>query len=121
MTVRKRLLLLMRQAPYASNHPAEAAEIALVAGALDMPIALLFQGPGVWQLLSGQDGSAIGTRTLADILAQLPDYEITDLYVCADSMAQFGLTAADLTLPVRPLSIQAQRDLVAGCHVVLND
>jgi tRNA 2-thiouridine synthesizing protein C len=115
------LLLLMRQAPYASGHPLEAVDVALVAAAFDMRVAVLFAGAGVWQLASGQDGSALGTRTQGKVLAALPHYDVTDVFVCADSLAAAGLLIEDLVLPARPLSLAEQRALIASHRLVVND
>lgn len=117
----KRLLFLLRQAPYGSSHALEALESVLVAGVFEQDVAVLFRDDGVWQLASDQSGAALGTRTVGKVVQALPQYEIDKLYVCAASLASRGLTAADLVLPVQALDRAAQRDLIGRQHVVIND
>jgi tRNA 2-thiouridine synthesizing protein C len=117
----KRLLVLLRQPPYATGHALEASDIALVAGAFEQPVSVLFEGAGVWQLLKQQQGAALGTRTLGKVLSALPDYEVTALYACAESLADANLTIDDLVLAVTPLSRTEQRALIAAHDVVVND
>jgi tRNA 2-thiouridine synthesizing protein C len=115
------LLLLMRQPPYASGHALEAVDVALVAAAFEMRVAVLFSGAGVWQLVTGQDGGALGTRTQGKVLSALPHYDVTDVFVCAESLAATGLHSGDLVLPVRTLSLAEQRALIASHRFVVND
>jgi tRNA 2-thiouridine synthesizing protein C len=121
MSTNPGLLLLMRQPPYASGHALEAVDVALVAAAFDFKVAVLFAGAGVWQLATGQDGGALGTRTQGKVLAALPHYDVTDVFVCADSLAATGLKMEDLVLPVRTLSLPEQRALIASYALVVND
>ena len=121
MSTNARLLLLMRQPPYASGHALEAVDVALVAAAFDLQVSVLFAGAGVWQLATGQDGAALGTRTQGKVLSALPHYDVTDVYVCAESLAAAGLDIEELVLPARSLSRADQRDLIASHRLVVND
>ena len=117
----KSLLVLLRQPPYATGHALEASDIALVAGAFEQPVSVLFEGAGVWQLLKQQNGAALGTRTLGKVLSALPDYEVTALYVCAESLADAGLAVDDLVLAATPLSRVEQQALIAVHDAVVSD
>ena len=64
----KRILFLATAAPYASAQPLEALEAMLVAGIFDQEVSVLFKGEGLYQLLKGQDGAALGQRTLGKAL-----------------------------------------------------
>ncbi|MDJ8954139.1 hypothetical protein PTM75_15270, partial [Clostridium perfringens] len=66
-------------------------------------------------------GSAVGTRTQGKVLAALPHYEISDIYVCAESLAMAGLNLEDLVLPATALSRAEQRELIAAHALVVND
>jgi tRNA 2-thiouridine synthesizing protein C len=118
---RKRILFLLRQPPYATSHALEALEAALVAGVFDQAVSVLFSGDGVWQLVSGQNGAALGRRTVGKVAQALPDYDVTALYVCAESLAQRNLGLADLVLPVKPLQAAEQSELLAAQDAVVND
>ncbi len=117
----KALLLLLRQPPYRSGQPLEALDIALVARAFELPVSVLFEGSGVWQLAQGQDGSALSTRTVGEALTTLSQYDVDAVYACAESLVTAGLSTADLVLPVKPLSRAEQRALIARHDVVVND
>jgi tRNA 2-thiouridine synthesizing protein C len=121
MSADSRILLLLRQAPYANARPLEAIDVAMVAAAFELPVTVLFADEGVWQLLAGQDGSALHTRTQSKVLSALPHYDVTDLCVCAESLARAGLRAEDLVLPARPLTRTDIRALIAAHTAVVND
>jgi tRNA 2-thiouridine synthesizing protein C len=78
----KRILFLLRHGPYASSHAVEALETVLVAGVFDQQVSVLFRDDGVWQLLAGQDGTAVEQRTVSRVLSALPEYDVTQLYAC---------------------------------------
>ena len=119
--MKKKLLFLLRQPPYGSAHALEAVESALVAGVFDQTVSVLFRDAGVWQLLGGQDAQVLGRRTLAKVLCALPEYEVSDLYVCADSITRCGLSVSDLVLPVTVLDRAQQHALLAEQDAVVND
>ena len=68
----KRILFLLNRAPYGSSYALEAIESILVAGVFDQEVSVLFTGAGLYQLLSEQDGGAIGGRTVGKMLGALP-------------------------------------------------
>jgi tRNA 2-thiouridine synthesizing protein C len=121
MTAESRILLLLRQAPYASARSLEAVDVAMVAAAFELPVTVLFADDGVWQLLAGQDGSVLHTRTQSKVLSVLPHYDVTELYVCAESLARAGLGMEELVLPVKPLTRPEIRTLIAAHTAVVND
>lgn len=117
----KRILFLLRQPPYGSSHALEALETVLVAGVFDQIVSVLFSGDGVWQLTKDQDGAAVERRTTSSVARVLPQYDITNLYACAASLAERGLTVDDLVLPVQALDAAGQRALISAQDAVVND
>ena len=117
----KSLLLLMRHAPYAGARATEALEAALVGAVFDMPTSLLFRDDGVWQLLPAQSADPLGVRTHSNLVSALPQYDITNLYACTDSLASRGLSAEQLAGDVQLVSPAEQQALLAAHQVVLND
>jgi tRNA 2-thiouridine synthesizing protein C len=117
----KRILFLLRQPPYASSHAVEALETILVAGVFEQDVSVLFKDDGVWQLVKNQDGAELGTRTVANIVQALPEYDVSQLFVCDASLAQRGLSAGDLIVPVVPLARGEQMALIAAQDAVVND
>lgn len=117
----RRILFLLRQPPYASSHAVEALEAVLVAGVFDQAVSVLFADDGVWQLLRDQDGDALEMRTVGRVATALPQYDVNDIYVCAESMRQRGLVPDDLVVPVTLLDSVGQQALLASQHAVIND
>lgn len=116
----KRMLFLLTAAPYASARALEMLESVLVAGVFDQDVSVLFAGDGVYQLLDGQDGSAVGQRTVGKVLQALPEYEVDRLFVCRASLQRLGLAQSDLCLPVELLDHDQQRDLIAAQDAVVS-
>jgi tRNA 2-thiouridine synthesizing protein C len=117
----KRILFLLRHAPYATSNALEALEAALVAGVFDQRVSVLFADEGVWQLLVDQNGDSLSTRTVSRVVSVLPEYEIDAVYACRDSLERHGLTSDDLVLPVRILDFAEQQALIGRHDAVLND
>lgn len=121
MMTPKKILYLLRQAPYATSHALEALESALVAGVFEQDVTVLFKDDGVWQLVSDQAGEALSTRTISKIVTALPEYDIESLQVCEQSLKERNLAPGDLVLPVKPISLAAQGELIGAMDVVVND
>lgn len=117
----KSLLLLMRHAPYAGARATEALEAALVGAVFDMPTSLLFRDDGVWQLLPQQQADTLGVRTHSNLISALPQYDITNLYACSESLAARHLRQDQLTSGVTLVSQEQQQALIAQHSLVLND
>jgi tRNA 2-thiouridine synthesizing protein C len=117
----RRILFLLRHPPYGSSHALEALETVLVAGVFDQQVSVLFSGDGVWQLLADQEGAAVGRRSVGKIIRALPQYDVTALYACAESLRARALTADDLALEVTVVDFPEQRALLESQDAVVND
>ena len=116
----KRYLIICRRPPYGESYAREALDVALAAAAFDQPIALLFLGDGVAQLLSAHDTTAIGEKSFEKQLSALPLYDINSIYVDVAALRERGFTAADLSLPAQPVSDAEISVLLKDHDVVLN-
>ena len=121
MKTPKKILYLLRQAPYATSHALEALESALVAGVFEQDVTVLFKDDGVWQLTSNQAGEALSMRTISKIATALPEYDIESLSVCEQSLKERNLASGDLVLPVKVISLAAQAELIGSMDAVVND
>lgn len=117
----KNFLFLLRRPPYAGSLVLEAIDSVLVAGVFDQRVSVLFRDDGIFQLLKEQQGHFVGSRSVNKVLSALPEYGITDLYVCGQSLSRLGLEEADLTMAVTILNQKQQAELIAQQQVVLND
>ena len=89
----KTLAILNAKAPYASSAGKDALDIALIFGSFEQPVSLFFQGDGVWQLISGQDGSIISVKDYLKTFAAFEFYDIENVYVCQASLTERNLPA----------------------------
>lgn len=115
----KRFLLVCRRPPYGSSLAREALDVALAAAAFDQPVALLFLGDGVLQLLPAQAAEAIGQKALDKQLGALPLYDVNDIYADAEALQARQLDDAALALPVQRLTPPEIAALFAAHDVVL--
>lgn len=100
------LTYLFRRAPHGHAAGREGIDALLASSAYCEDISVIFIGDGVYQLLLGQDPSAILSKDYAPMLKLFDLYDIEQVYVCADSLAQRGLAQADLVLDAQPLSVE---------------
>jgi len=90
-TPNKILAILNAKSPYTSSAGKDALDIALIFGSFEQSISLFFQGDGVWQLISEQDGSIISVKDYLKTFAAFEFYDIEDVYVCQSSLAERNL------------------------------
>jgi tRNA 2-thiouridine synthesizing protein C len=98
----KSLLIISRHPP-AQMAAREALDLALAAAAFGVPTGMLFMGDGTLQLVKGQDAPRIDAKSLAANLQALPLFGVDELFVCAHSMKDRGLTPERWALPARPI------------------
>lgn len=116
----KRYLIICRRPPYGESFAREALDVALAAAAFDQPIALLFLGDGVAQLLNTQDSAGIGEKSFEKQLSALPLYDIDSLYVDESALKQRGFSAMDLSLPAQSVTDSDITALLKSHDVVLS-
>ena len=89
----KRILFIQRRSPYAGQLAYESLEAILMAGVFDQKVSVLFMDDGVFQLTQ-HDASQLDTRDVGKLCDALSMYDIDQLYVDSDSMADRGITQA---------------------------
>jgi tRNA 2-thiouridine synthesizing protein C len=93
---RKKLLLVLRRAPYGDSLARASLDVALAAAVFEQDISLLFMDDGVWQLLPAQQAVGIQQKNLHSALASMPLYDIETFHVDAQSLAHRQLDPAQL-------------------------
>nr|WP_298372811.1 sulfurtransferase complex subunit TusC [uncultured Halomonas sp.] len=96
----KTMLVVLRHAPHGSSWLREGLDVALVGAAFGQTVDLLFLGDGVQALVKSQQQGPLGQKGTHPTLDMLAMYDIDTLLVDAESLAQRGMTEADLQLPV---------------------
>lgn len=100
----KKFMCVNRKAPYGTIYAWEALEVVLIAAAFEQDVSLAFLDDGVFQLKKGHMTKGIEVKAFEKTWGALEDYDVTKLYVDGDSLAERGLTADDLAIPVEVLS-----------------
>lgn len=92
----KRITFISRTAPYGQNRANLCLDMALAAAVFEQDVSYVFLGEGVYQLLKGQDGAAIDSKTLGNALETLALYGIENVYVDIRCMEERSLSKDDL-------------------------
>ncbi len=92
----KKFMYVNRRAPHGTIYAWESLEVVLIGAAFDQDVSVAFMDDGVYQLLKGQDTSAIETKNFSPTYAALGDYDVTKLYVEQESLEERGLSLDDL-------------------------
>lgn len=130
----KKFLYINRKAPYGTIYALESLEVVLIGAAFDQDVSLAFLDDGVFQLVKDQDTKAIGVKNFSPTFRALGDYEVTKLYVEAESLDERGLSEGDLQAityededddwaekpSIRIVSRSEMSDIMANQDVVLS-
>jgi len=114
----KKILFVMRSAPYQGCYLQEKLDIILTTAAFDQSVSLLFVDDGVFQLKHGQQPEVQQYKNTASIFKALEIYDIDELYVETESLQERGLKSADLILPVSEL-YRKQIGQWTQCHTLV--
>ncbi len=104
------LTYLFRSAPHGKSSGREGIDALLAASAYCEDISVIFIGDGVYQLLLGQDPSAILSKDYAPMLKLFDLYDIEQVFVCSDSLVQRGLAKADLVIDAEALTLEQVKE-----------
>lgn len=96
--MKKKILLINRQAPYGKSTAREAIDVALAASVYDQDISILFMDDGVFQLLKDQKSQDIDQKNIASILQALALYGIENIYAHKESMDMRAININELII-----------------------
>ena len=113
------IAIMFRSAPHGSASGREGLDALLACSALSDELAAFFIGDGVYQLLSGQQPAAVLGRDYVATFKLLELYDIEQVYVCAESLAERGLSEASLLIPVTVLDRLALREKIGQAKAKL--
>ncbi|MCQ4056372.1 sulfurtransferase complex subunit TusC [Aeromonas sp. SG16] len=100
----KKIAFICSRGPHGHAAGREGLDALLATSAMTDELALFLIGDGVLQLLKEQQPQTILQRHYAPTFKMLELYDIEEVYVCADSLAERGVTVEDLLIPVEILS-----------------
>ena len=116
----KKILFLLRSAPYAGSRAYETLEALLVAAVFDQQVSVLFTDDGVYQLLKEQDPSGIESRSVGAGLKSLSTYDVERVFASAQSLEARGVSMNDIDLPLDTLDADQISALIADQDAVIS-
>lgn len=116
----KSILVTCHSAPYGCSRAREAIDFILTAAAYEQPISVLLTGDALFLLVSNQQGSLLGQRSISSMLEAFPLYGIEQVYVASESLEQYGLAFEELALVPTCLSNAEINNLIQQHDCVLN-
>ena len=96
MSDTKRFLYVNRKAPHGTVYALESLEVVLIGAAFEQDVSLAFLDDGVFQLVKKQVTTGIGVKNFSPTYRALGDYDVKKLFVERESLAERGLSEADL-------------------------
>ncbi len=90
------IAFISRSAPYGQNRANLCLDMALASAVFEQDVSYVFLDDGVYQLLKGQDGAAIESKTLGNALETLSLYGIDSVYAERKSLEERGINEMDL-------------------------
>ncbi|UIP29411.1 MULTISPECIES: sulfurtransferase complex subunit TusC [Photobacterium] len=111
---------VFRTVPHGQNSGREGLDAVLATSAYSEELQLFFLGDGVWQLVKGQQGEAVLGREYSAAFKMLSLYDLEEVFVCAESMAERGLTRDDLLIEAELLPPQELTARLHRCQKILS-
>ncbi|BFM07144.1 sulfurtransferase complex subunit TusC [Halioxenophilus aromaticivorans] len=119
MADKKSTLFVMQHAPIGSRSARDGVEALMAFAAFEQPVSILFVGQGAFQLLQNQASEAVGLKPHSKLLAALALYDIDNIYICAQTLKELGLSNQPLCISAQPLAASEINDLIAEHQSVL--
>ena len=116
----KNILIIIRQAPYSSVLPASALDVLLTAAAFEQTLTLLLMGEGVLHLLSAQNSTGSGMKNISKALPALELYEVDQVFMEKDALANRNLQDEELVMRVEALSLKQIAETIEKADQVFN-
>lgn len=114
------ITFISRSAPYGHNKANLCLEMALASAVFEQDVNYVFLDDGVFQLLKGQDGSSVQSKTLGNALEALALYGIENIYADQHSLEKRGIVSADLLPGMQLVSGDEVSKLIENSDTVFN-
>lgn len=103
----KKLCILFRSAPQGTVKGREGLDLALLSASFEQEVSLVFVDEGVLHLLKDQQPELIGGKDYISTFKALPLYDIESVFVCKQSLAEYGLSHGLLSIPATVVNDEA--------------
>jgi len=116
----KKIAFVFAQSPHGSSAGREGLDAVLATSAFSEDIGLFFISDGVFQLLPNQSPEKIHARDYIATFGVLELYDVTNCFICRDSLQQRGLAeSTSWIIDVSLLDSQSISDKLSEYDVVL--
>ena len=118
--VKSSITFISRSAPYGHNGADSCLGMALASGVVVQDVSYVFLDDGIYQLLKGQNGAAIQSKTLGNALETLALYGIEDVYADQQSLRARSIDIADLLPGIQLIDHGDISKLIEGSDTVFS-
>ena len=117
----KNVLFINRQAPHGSHFAKEQLQMAMVFGAFEQHVSMLFLDDGVFSLIAGQQSDEIGFEDFSKIYLSLEKYyDIKAVFVEQESLLSRNLSAERLLIPAQVIDYEKVDSLMREQDFILS-
>ena len=117
---KSRITFISRAAPYGQNKANLCLDMALASAVFEQDVNYIFFGDGVYQILKGQDGSAIESKTLGNALETLELYGIEKIYADRQSLEERDISESELLSGMQIVDGDTITQIVESSDTVFN-
>ncbi|MBV7300979.1 sulfurtransferase complex subunit TusC [Enterovibrio paralichthyis] len=115
----KKLGFVFSSAPHGSAAGREGLDAVLATSNYSEDLVLFFVGDGVMQLLAGQSPDTVLCRDYISTFKMLSLCDVEEVYVCAESLAERGLSEQPLIISAEKVSADEIATTLGRCSKVL--
>lgn len=116
----KKIAFVFTSIPHGNASGREGLDALLATSALTEDIDVFFLSDGVFQLLPNQQPQEILARNYISTFKILPLYDIENIYLCADSLKERGISEQnEWVVDANIINATQIRDKISACDVVL--
>ena len=117
---KRRITFISRAAPYGQNKANLCLDMALASAVFEQDVNYIFFGDGVYQILKGQDGSAIESKTLGNALETLVLYGIEKIYADSQSLQEREISESELLSGMQIVNSESIAQIIESSDAVFN-
>ncbi|MGS2720256.1 sulfurtransferase complex subunit TusC [Paraglaciecola aestuariivivens] len=114
------LAIVNKSAPYGTSNGQESLDMALAMSNFAQDVSVFFIEDGVWQLLSGQNPTAINAKGYYKTFPAFEFYDIENIYVCKQSLMKRGIDQEQLSIAVTLIELDELSELLAKQQQVMS-
>jgi tRNA 2-thiouridine synthesizing protein C len=116
----KKYLFVLRKPAHCGAFAQEMLDVILTTAAFEQQVSLLLLDDAVYQLKTNQHPEKVNLKDTASIFTALKIYDVNDVYIETESLAERGLTENDLILNVKFINRHAVFRLMAQADVIFS-